>query len=268
MKIDLAVLALVLLFGGLGLFTGALRQVAHVAGLVAGWYAARPLALLAGPGIARELGYPLLLTTIGCSFVGFFLVYLLTYLLLRFALSRILPEGERSGLNRLGGFALGVAKGAVIAFVLLCGLAVLDKHIAARWDRWRTETTASIALSIARHHNLFASLPAVASLERLIQAGRDPKAAAAMSEDPELKSLARDPRMRTLLDDAGIRQALQEGDYAKLLSSARVLEVLNDPKLVERLSRLQRSLAAPGANPAGPSPESEEEISSPSGPRH
>lgn len=253
MKIDLAVLVVVFFFGLLGMSSGAIRQVSHLGGLVAGWFGARPAAQIAGPLLAKKLGYPLLVATIGCSFAAFFGIYLIAVLVLRFVLARILPDGEHGWLNRLGGFAMGAAKAAILAFVLLSLLVFAEKPLASLWPDLKKETAPSLSVKLVRHHGLLASLPAIGGLEKILKAGKDPAKATALAEDPEFQALARDPRVRGLVDDQAIRAALVDGDHAALLSSVRVLEALNDPKLVERLARLDAGKpAAEKAPPARP----------------
>ncbi|MGC4115876.1 MAG: CvpA family protein [Myxococcales bacterium] len=245
MTIDLAVLAVLFLAGGLGLVSGAIKQLAHIGGLVAGWLAARPLATLVGPLAAKQLDYPLLPTTIACSFACFFVIYIVAVFALRFVLAKIFPDGEHGWLNRLGGFALGAAKAGILVFVALSLLAFGEKWLVKLWPGFKKEAAPSLSMKLARSHGLFASLPAVGGLEKVLNASRDPQAAAKLAEDPEFQALARDPRVKQMVDDQGIRRALQEGDVASLLSSVRVLEALNDPKFVDRLSRFESGDSPP-----------------------
>jgi uncharacterized membrane protein required for colicin V production len=121
--IDVAVLAVLFLAGGLGLISGAIRQLAHLGGLVAGWFTARPLAGLVGPLAAKQLGYPLLPTTVACSFACFFVGYIVAVFALRFVRG-IGPARRRARmLTRMGGFLLGAAKAAILVFVALSLLA-------------------------------------------------------------------------------------------------------------------------------------------------
>jgi membrane protein required for colicin V production len=255
--IDLAVLAAIAVFGLLGLFSGAIKQLAHLGGLVVGFLTARPLAALVGPEIAARWRLPPLFTNIAASFVLFFLVYVVAVLLLRFVLGRLLPDGERGGLNRFGGLLLGAAKAALIAFVALSALVLVEKHVQKLWRGYRKEARSSIALQLVRRHNLFARVPQLGGLERIVEAGRDPQAAARLAEDPELQAIARDPRVRRLSSDAAVQRAFETGDYTALLSSVRVLEVLNDPKLSEKLLRFasgprpSKDEAASGEQPSG-----------------
>jgi membrane protein required for colicin V production len=245
--IDLAVLLLVLFVGFLGLWSGAIKQVAHLAGLIAGWLLSRPLGVLLAPYAAKKIAAPPLFVTIACSFVAFFVIYVVVVLVLRFVLTRVLPDGEHGWLNKVGGLGLGTAKAAVMAFVFLSALVFAERFVGTLVPGFQAEAKASLSMKFARHYNLFAGLPGVGGLEKILQASRDPSAAARLAEDPEFQALARDPRVRGMVDDAGIRRAMQEGDYAALLSSYKVMDALNDPGFVARLSKLES-----GARPAKP----------------
>lgn len=250
MTIDLVVLAVLFLAGGLGLASGAIKQLSHIGGLVVGWLGARPLATFVGPFVAKQLGWPLLVATIASSFACFFVLYVASVFLLRFLLGKVFPDGEHGWLNRFGGFFLGAAKAAVLVFVALSLLAFGEKWVLKLWPDFKKEAGPSLSMKLARGHGLFASLPAVGGLEKVLNASRDPATAARLGESPEFQALARDPRVKGMVDDQGIRRALQEGDVASLVSSVRVLEALNDPKFVDRLSRFDSGEAPPA--PAAP----------------
>jgi uncharacterized membrane protein required for colicin V production len=237
-KIDLAVALLLGFFAILGVISGAISQLAHLAGLIAGFLAARPVAQLAGPFVAQKLGYPPLLTTVGLSFLVFFGAYVVTAVTTRFVLRKLFPEGERGSLNRLLGMILGGGKAAAILFVLLCAVVFLEKPIAARSAAFRTESEASLAMGLARRHNLFANLPQIAGLQKLLDASQNPDKAGKLASDPNFQALTKDPRVKALTDDKSIQRALQSGDWATVLSSARVLETLNDQKISERLGKV------------------------------
>jgi uncharacterized membrane protein required for colicin V production len=254
LKIDLVVLVALLLVGGMGMWSGAIRQLANLGGLVAGYLGARPLGAFLGPLVAQKFGYPLLFSSIACSFIAFFVVYALTVMLLRLVLSKLVPDGEHGALNRLGGFLLGTAKAGAIAFVALSALVFVEKPLIKLWSDYRGEAKSSIALGLARRHNLLARLPQVASLEKLVKASSDPEAAARLAEAPEFKALAKDPRVRSIADDAAVRRALESGDYAALLSSVKVLNLLNDPRMSEKLARAAADAAPAEAPPPAAEP--------------
>jgi membrane protein required for colicin V production len=250
MKIDLAIVVVVFFFAFLGAFSGAIRQIANLGGLVAGYFGARPLGLLAGPFVAAKFGYPLLFSSIGCTFVLFFAIYLLTVGILRLVLGRIFPDGEKGAANRLGGFLLGGAKSGALVFVALSALVLVEKPIARLWHDYSAMSQGSVLIPFARHHSLFASIPQVAALEKLVSASTNPESTASLAESPDFKELAKDPRMKSLVDDNAVRRAFADGDYAALLSSVKVLKVLNDPRLSEQLAKAGSAEASPAHSPS------------------
>jgi len=236
--IDLAVLAVLAVFGFFGLLSGAIRQVGHLGGLAAGYLLARPLGHLVGPTAAARLGYPVVLTNIVASLVAFFLVYLAAAYALRFLLAKLLPDGERGGLNRAAGFALGAAKAAAVLLVMLSIALLAEKPLVSLLPAWRREARTSVAVSLARRYSPFTHLPTFAGLERLSRAARDPAAAARLAQDPDFKALSRDPRVQQLSKDAAVQKALETGDWASALGSASLHEALDDAQVRERLGRL------------------------------
>ncbi len=241
MKIDLALAVVVAFFGILGIVSGAISQLAHLAGLVVGFLVARPVAALAGPAVAQKFGYPPLLTTVALSFLVFFGAYVVAAVSTRFVLRKLFPEGERGSLNRLLGLLMGAGKAAAIAFVALCALTLAEKAIGARYASFRAESQASLAMGLARSHNLFADLPQVAGLRKMIEASHHPESAARLASDPDFQALAKDPKLKALTEDKKVQQAVENGDLGAVLASSRLLELLNDPKTFERLGKVASS---------------------------
>jgi len=233
-KIDLVLAGVLLLFGLLGAMSGAIRQLAHLGGLVVAWLFARPLALLIAPFVVAQLKWPPLFTTIGCAFLLFFVLYALTVFALRFVLGKLFPDGEKGSLNRLGGLVLGAAKAGVISFVVLSLVTLVEKHVASLWKEYRSETQNSVAVGLVRAHNPFLNLPQFKALRELAQS----KSISGVAASPDLKALSSDPRLKALLEDSSIRKALESSDYGALLRSGKVLEALNDPALSEKLAKL------------------------------
>lgn len=241
MKIDLAVAVFLLFFGVMGLISGAIRQLAHLGGLLAAFLGARPLAQILAPIASKELGYPPLFTSIVCTFLLFFALYVLGMLITKVILTKAFPDGEQGALNRFGGMLLGAGKVGLILFVILSGLVFLEKPIGARFREVRKETQASIAMALARRYNVFTSMPQLEGLSKLAEASRSPAAAAKLAEDPRFKSLQQDRRMKALVNDSTVKHAFETGDYSRLLGSVKVLDALNDPKLSEKLAELAKA---------------------------
>jgi uncharacterized membrane protein required for colicin V production len=240
-KIDVALLAAMAFFGLFGLLSGAIRQLAHVGGLIAGFLLAHPAGQWAGPLIAARLGYPVVLTSIAATFAAFFLLYIAAVFLLRLVLGKLFPDGERGALNRVGGFALGAAKAAALAFVVLSIALMADRALAAHVPGWRAEERSSIAVQLVRRYSPFTHLLQLKGLERLARASRDPEAAARLARDPELKALAKDARLKALAREPAIQRAAQSGDWARALESPALLELLDNPDISKMLARLSSS---------------------------
>ncbi len=123
MMIDIAVAVVVLVLGLIGWGTGATLQL---------W---RLFALLVAAGLARAVGPEVALfylgktdsTPLGATTVGFFIAlgafWAVTSLIVR-RLSGDMRDldHDRSALDRLGGVALGAARGALLVYLLLIGL--------------------------------------------------------------------------------------------------------------------------------------------------
>ncbi len=238
MKIDVALLAALAVFGLFGLLSGAIRQLAHFGGLIVGALFARSVGQWAGLQLAARLGYPLVFSSLAATFAAFFLLYIAAVFLLRFALEKLFPDGERGALNRVGGFALGAAKAAAIALVALSVASLAERFLGDHVPGWRSEARSSVAMELARRYSPFNHLPQLKGLERLAKASRDPEAAARLSRDPDFKALAKDPRVQALAKEPAVQRALQSGDWARALESPGLLQLLENPDVVKKLDRI------------------------------
>ncbi len=240
MKLDLLCVGLMLFFGVLGLVSGAAQQVAHLGGVIAGYLLARPVGSLLGPFLARQLGFPPLLGIVISSVLGFFAVYTLTHVVVRVIVKRTFGEHARGAADRVGGLAIGLAKSAVILWVILSGMMLVEKTLTQMGLKFLGDTKKSFFASFAREHNLLTvfGFPGVGGLERMLKAARDPAHAADVLKSPEYQILSKDPRLREALADEKIARALQEGDVDALLRSTKILDLLNDPQVLSRLQDL------------------------------
>ncbi len=248
-RLDQAVLIFAVALGVFGLFSGAIRQISNIVALIAAYLAASPLGARMSPVFADITHLPLFFLTLGSCLIAFFAVYGLAYVLTRMLLKRILPDGESGFINRAGGLVMGVAKAAVIAFVLLSGMVLAEGFMATVWQRFPHETEVSRAYNFARRNSLFARLAQFETLETLLQASGDrthPRTLEALDQletDSDLKALASDPRISAIAADPSIQQAVTQGNYAALFSNEKVQEVLNDQELFDSLGRVRARLS-------------------------
>jgi membrane protein required for colicin V production len=213
-----------------GAFSGALRQLLTLAGVVAGWAAARFLA----PQVARQLevtsatGRALV---IAATFVA---TWLLVALLARAIRRAVQGEEERpGGLDRLLGALLGAAKGTLVAWVFLALLALLGGKLVL--GSLRIESRGSRAAELAARHDLLeaADPEAARTLRRLGELWRNPA---------KRERLLRDPGWSKVLERSGLKAALDKGasgagDAAEK-ARLQATELLSNPELKALLEKL------------------------------
>lgn len=229
MTVDLVILAVLLLFAVAGAFSGALRQVVKLVGVVAGWLAAvhlgpRAAVLVFG---ARPLPWQRSATAVG-TFVAVVLLVAIAGRLVRRAVQG--PEGHPGPTDRSLGALLGGAKAGLAVWVVLSALALAGGKVAL--GPWTFDPRASDFGSFAARHNLLvAADPAAArKVERLLKLTQDPAARRELlRKDPGLAKLLEDPRLGALLE-----RGAAAGDEGKALledpAVAPLLERLDPPK--------------------------------------
>jgi len=240
MIFDLWLAGVVGLFGVLGAFSGALRQVSQWIGLIAAYLLAKPIGAALGPFLAPRLGGAAALAPVGAGALSMPLVYFGVGTACRLALAR-LPAGEKTRADRAAGFGMGAAKGGGLVYLLLSVLVSFEAPLAKSGLDLERQTGGSSAVAFARKRNLFAavSLPALDSAKRFAAARSDPAAAMALLEDPGVKAALSDPRLKELMGDPALRKALQSGDIAAVAGDPRVRKLLADPEFTKRLEALQ-----------------------------
>lgn len=235
MNLDLLVLALVLFFAVLGAMAGGLMQISHIAALVAGGFLAKPLGTRVGPAVAEHFKAPEIVGVLGVTVFGFFAVYAVVQVVLRMFIKRVIQNQVLGGMDRILGFGLGAAKSALILYVLLSALIFFERPFTSI-THYQFDTRGSKVADLVREENLFTrfSFPGTRGLTAVARAATNPSAAA---DDPDLAALAHDPKVAEVLKTGELQRALQNGDAVALLRSNRVMAVLTDPKLQDRLER-------------------------------
>jgi membrane protein required for colicin V production len=241
--LDLAVLVVVLLAAVAGAVSGALRQVLKLAGVVAGWAAARWLA----PRVVLQLQAPSAATRALVTVAAFLVAWLVAAVLARAILRAVQGEEEEpGGVDRLLGAVLGAAKGTLVAWVLLSLLALLGGRLVL--GSFRLEGRGSWAAALAARHDLLslASPGAARSAQRLVELWRDPV---------RRERLLRDPGWTRLLERSGLKETLDRsasgtGKAAEDAAGAARKQaegLLADPELKALLDKLGMEPERPGS---------------------
>lgn len=238
MTIDLVALAVLVLAAIAGAFSGALRQAVQLGAVAVGWLAARHLGATVAQGlsghvpavVARPLAAAVLFLG-GAVLAGW-----IGRTLLR---AGGLARAVRGPADRAAGALLGGAKAALVVWVLLSMLALAGGAVGV--GRLRADPRGSDLAALAHDHNLLVRIypDAAQTLERLMRAARDPKAAARMDRDPDAHRLLADPRVRALIAEQGAPGGQAEAEAHRLLEE--------DPQLRALVERLKGG----GADVAG-----------------
>lgn len=236
MTLDLWLLGALVLFGLLGLFSGAIKQLSQWIGLAAAYLFAKPLAAALAPLAAERLGIPALLAPLVVGGTAFPLIFFGGSLLAHLLLKRALPAGEKGRTDRGVGFLMGAAKAGAIVFILLSVVLAFEEPLGKAGWNVAKETDGSRAAAFVRGHNLFSRLhiPALEKAQKLA-AARDPQAALALLNDPKIKKLLQDPELAKQF------QALGAGGVSPqaLLNDPKIKQLLQDPELAKKLAELQ-----------------------------
>jgi membrane protein required for colicin V production len=239
---DLALLALVLAFALWGAFQGAARQIAQSIAAVGAWFAARPAGDFLGPIAAEKLDVSLLIGNVLSTFVSFLVVFVVVRLILTLILRRVLSGKEpgNRGLDRTLGFFIGGAKVAALAWVMICALSFVEDNVTLQGKKFGFVPKDSLAFTLARKYNLFemSQFSGVSDAVRVAGLRTDPKTGAKLKANTDFQALLKDPRFAAMLDSAAMKKALGSGDTRALLQNDQVLELLQDPLAMKRMSRI------------------------------
>ncbi|MBI3552498.1 MAG: CvpA family protein [Elusimicrobia bacterium] len=248
MGLDLGLAVVVVLFGALGAFSGAIKQLAHALGLVLAYFLAKPLAAAAAPALAARLSLPPAAVKIGLSAVGFYPLYLALSLLAAVILHKLAGAQEKSPWDRQAGFAMGALKGCFLVYVPLSLALFMETKVPAEVrDSFQVPHTA--VTDWTRRHNLFSSitLPQLTNMQKLMDAAKNPQAAAALLGDSKLQGMLGDPGLQSALKDDSVMKAFESGDLEALQKDPRIAALLKDPRLSGQMPDLEKALKVDSA---------------------
>ena len=233
MKFDLVLAGLVALFGLFGLFSGALSQLRHWLSLIFAALAARPLAARLAPYTAPQVGFPPKVVEVVLSGLLFVVLFLLASAIVGLLLLKLLPGRQGGRGDQAFGFGLGAAKGAALLFVLLSFIIFFEEPLTRAFGPFPAPVRESRAVAFVRRHDLFDAVPvpALAKIEKLIEAAKNPGGLQGLANEPEMRKLLDDPQLKAALQDDALSQALKSGDFSALKNDPRFRALLNDPRL-------------------------------------
>jgi len=230
--LDLGLLALIAAVAYSGWRSGAIRQLTHWGGLACGLLASGPVAARLTPHVAPHVAVPAAITRVLLSSSMFPLFGGLGAWGIHALLDKLSGGREQGRGDRAGGAAFGFLKGVALVFIGLSVLVFFEAPLIKHFGKPPPSVADSYSLAFIRRHGIFESapVPAVAKLEKVLAAIRDPRAAKALARDPEVRAMLNDPALRQTLKDDGIATALLRGDVDALKTDPRLAALLKNPR--------------------------------------
>ncbi len=246
MILDTIVLALAVVFGLLGYFTGWWSQVARLGALLAAYLLAGPAGSLFGPSLSRWTGLPPLLGRIGASALGFILIYVVLATVGGSLVRRWKKKAESEERllvrtsDRVAGAALGMTKVLGLAYLLLCGLVLLEGPLEKRLGKGHSPLAGSHLAAFARNHNALSGLhlPMIGNLPKLARLSVDPALQEKLARSPQMEKLLRHPKIQALAEDRALQAAARRNDVAAILGNPRLAAALEDPEILRLLEQI------------------------------
>ena len=242
MTLDLTLLGLVLLFAVWGAFQGAARQIAQTIAGIGAWFLARPAGDFFGSVAAKLLHASLVVGTVFATFATFIAVFVFVRYLLTLVLRRILAgkDPKNRTADRLFGFLIGGAKVAALTWVVVCAASFIEDNITLQGKHFGLLPKDSITFQLARDYNVFelSQFSGIKDVLRVARIQADPKRQGKFKDNDDFQRLAKDPRFLSLLSSPEFKKAVGNGDTRSLLGNNGVLELLQDPTAMRRVSRI------------------------------
>lgn len=242
MTLDLVLVGLVFFFAFWGALQGAARQVAQTIAGIAAWVVAGPAGNFFAAPAATAIHSSLATGTVFATFASFIVLFVFLRYLLTAILRRIIAgkDPENRSADRVIGFLLGAGKISVLIWLVLCALSFIDDNVVISGKRLPLVPKDSVAFQLAHTHNLFelSQFSGVKDVLRVARLQSDPKKQARLKGDLDFQALQRDPRFTSLLATPELKKALGSDDSRALLQNNQLLQLLQDPTAMRRISRI------------------------------
>jgi uncharacterized membrane protein required for colicin V production len=240
MWIDLGVVAVVLLYTVIGLFQGVIVQCFRLAGLAFVVLYAKFVAESVGHWIALHLEIHPVASYYISLIAGSLILYAGCALAGR-GVHRWVTGGSDTDreANRALGALLGLAKGVLVAFLLLSMLNMVPVSSLGRWPRLATQVSRSAVLSAVRPVNPLPEVRFLADIDDYKRVFENPEAQRILERQPAFIELLNLPRVREAVNDEQLREMVRENKWRDLAVNEKVLALIFDPEVRAKLNRIQ-----------------------------
>ncbi len=236
--IDQILCGLIIVAAIFGLIRGVVSQIMSLIGLAAAYFASPWVGANLGSWVQGQLGCSRFMAEKASIFLAGVLIYiacrLFGYGIEKFFVNRVKGLWK---VNRIGGALLGGLKATAIIALSLFFLALIPVDLVRGWVPRMLE---SRAYRFAASHN---PMGKQATLERMRQfraTMSDPKKMSKLKSSPDLNAILSEYQMKDALNDGRFVDSIRQGDYEQIQKVERVEELMNDEKLSQILTKLDR----------------------------
>jgi membrane protein required for colicin V production len=239
MWIDGGVVVVVLVYTVMGLFQGVVVQLFRLAGLVLVVLYARFVADSVGHWIALHLEMNPLAAYYVSFVVGSLLVYAVCALTGRWVHRRVTGDGGTPReANRVLGAVLGLAKGVLVAFLLLSIVDMVPVSLLGRWTWFRAQAGRSRVLPQVRPANPLPEVRFLADVDDYKKVYENPEAQRILQRQRAFIELLNLPRFREAVNDEGLRELVKERRWPEVFVNEKVLALVFDREVRGKLNEL------------------------------
>lgn len=261
MYVDLALAAIILAFGLMGLFQGVIIQLFRLGGLVAIYFYWRLAAERSGEWLSLKAGLNPLASYYAALIAGSALAYMICSVAGLLVHRVVSGAGETPRrINRTLGGGLGLLRGVLVAFITAAALDMAAPIAAENMPGFSRQIDASLAVKRVHPINPLLELDFLRNIQEVMTISRDEPARQFFAEQPPVVRLRNHPKVKTALEDPDVQRLIEERDLRRLLShpkvrpilfDAEIRDLLNSPEMQQAIDEAAKR-AAPPQRPASP----------------
>jgi len=238
MVLDILCVVIVSFCGFRGTRTGVLRQMLRAVCLIAAVIVAWLFVGYVGGFIARQLQ----ISSSFCFVVSALGLWLAAYVALRMIAYHVdksvgfTRKGKPKGWNRNLGMLLGIGRGALIAFIIMCSIdsAVARKPQFMMSPFWKGVARQYSDSHVARYtsmYNPIAGWAVADKLSILFRCAANPQVLKDLEKEPRVDRLINHPKVRAVTQNRELQTAWREGDVFRVLSDPHLKNMLTDSEV-------------------------------------
>ncbi len=246
MIIDLSIAGIVVFFGILGYFSGALKQIFKIVAIVAAYFLAKFAANAFYMSVAEKYKVPEQIAYIITSAIAWFIIALILSIIVSVVIKLIHKSGGDTlrGVDRFGGLMLAAIKTIVFLYLSIGAMSSYKLVTEKKFPEMAKNLDKSILVGFVEENNMVKKLFWIDYTSRLADISLLPEVQSKLSNDPAFGAILNKPQYKeqierigqkgvsqSLLNDKLTRELMQDKDFQKYIVSEKVEGWIKDAKL-------------------------------------